>query len=109
LTVAVECLRLFDFEGALRGGRVGLRLCTVVLRQREGTGGRCPMYHEIGTAAGVVWAVLDREGQLTLHALKERSGLSDQIFSMAIGWLAREGKLHFVKEGRVTRVSRAIS
>jgi hypothetical protein len=63
------------------------------------------MRDEIGNAAGVVWGVLDREGELTLTALKDRSGLSDQMVSMALGWLAREGKLTFLKEGRATRVS----
>jgi hypothetical protein len=29
------------------------------------------------------------------------------MLSMAVGWLAREGKLTFLREGRVTRVSRA--
>jgi hypothetical protein len=70
--------------------------------------GKRPMHDEIGAAAGVVWGVLDREGRLTLSALKERSGLSEQMCAMAIGWLAREGKLTFVKEGRMTRVSRII-
>ena len=65
------------------------------------------MVDEIGAAAGVVWGVLEREGQLTLSALKHRSGLTDQMLSMAVGWLAREGKLTFLREGRVTRVSRS--
>lgn len=63
------------------------------------------MRDEIGAAAGVVWGVLDRDGELTLTALKDRAGLSDQMVFLALGWLAREGKLTLLREGRATRVS----
>jgi hypothetical protein len=62
------------------------------------------MQGEIDNAAGIIWRYLNEHGETTLGKLKERTKLSDQLVSMGIGWLAREGKLSFMKEGRTVKV-----
>lgn len=59
----------------------------------------------IGHAAGAVWGALHSEGPLTLAALKKASGASGDATLMAVGWLAREGKLDFTVSGRSVKVS----
>ena len=63
------------------------------------------MQDEIGNAAGVVWEVLDQHGDTVLVTLKDRTGLSEGILFMALGWLAREEKVNLLKEGRTIRIS----
>ena len=58
------------------------------------------MNDEIGTAAGLVWNTLDRQGTLTLAKLRQKTGLSVELVNRAIGWLAREDKLVFEKKAR---------
>jgi hypothetical protein len=63
------------------------------------------MQDEIGNAAGAVWEFLDQHGDTVLVTLKDRTGLSEGILLMALGWLAREEKVTLLKEGRTIRVS----
>ncbi len=63
------------------------------------------MQDEIGNAAGVVWEFLDQQGDTVLVTLKDRTGLSEGILLMALGWLAREEKVNLLKEGRTIRIS----
>jgi len=58
------------------------------------------MVHEIGETAGDIWRTLDEEGPLRLSTLKKQMKVSDALFFMAIGWLARENKVNFEAEGR---------
>ena len=62
------------------------------------------MEAEIGDAAGTLWRYLDEHGETTLSELKQGTKLSDQLLLMGIGWLAREGKLGLVREGRTVKV-----
>jgi hypothetical protein len=50
---------------------------------------------EIGHVAGDVWAVLVKEDELTLAALKKAVKAPPELVVAAIGWLAREDKLEF--------------
>ena len=59
---------------------------------------------EIGDAAGRIWRYLDEHGEMTLNKLKQGAKLPEQIVLMAIGWLAREGKLRLVREGKIVKV-----
>lgn len=59
---------------------------------------------EIGDAAGIIWQYLDQAGETPLSKLKQRTKLPDQILLMGLGWLAREGKLSFEKEGRTLTI-----
>ena len=53
---------------------------------------------KIGENAGLVWAALEN-GALAQKALKKATKLKDAELNMALGWLAREGKVTFdVKE-----------
>lgn len=61
--------------------------------------------HTIGAAAGEVWRLLSEKGQQTLAAVKKGSNASPDEVLMAVGWLAREGKLHFETKGRSVKIS----
>ena len=62
------------------------------------------MNAEIGDAAGMVWRYLDGHWETTLSKLKQETELSDQLLLMAVGWLAREGKLTVTKDKRTLKV-----
>ena len=54
------------------------------------------MVKTIGTNAGLVWNALDKLGKMDPKALKKATKLrTDKELYAAIGWLAKEGKLHF--------------
>ncbi len=65
------------------------------------------MVHEIGEAAGKVWPYLNENPGMALEQLSKSLKLEERLFYMAVGWLAREGKLTFEKQARGTRVSLA--
>lgn len=65
---------------------------------------RTEMETEIGNAAGVIWRYLDRHGEATFAKLKQGTQLSDQLLLMGVGWLAKEGKISFGKEGRIQKI-----
>ncbi len=62
------------------------------------------MKQRIGETAGKVWKELRSNGEMAISrvpkAVKEREALS----YMALGWLAREGKLGFREHGNKTLV-----
>ncbi|MCI0655496.1 MAG: winged helix-turn-helix domain-containing protein [Acidobacteria bacterium] len=47
---------------------------------------------------------LDQHGETALNRLKQGARLSDQMLLMGLGWLAREGKLTLVRQGRTLRI-----
>ncbi|HOH55897.1 MAG TPA: winged helix-turn-helix domain-containing protein [Paludibacteraceae bacterium] len=49
----------------------------------------------IGINAGSVWNVLNEKGEMDVKALKKSTKLSEKDLNMALGWLAREGKIEF--------------
>jgi hypothetical protein len=59
----------------------------------------------IGKAAGKVWNYLKGHGKSSLSGIEKGVGAPRGVVFMAIGWLAREGKLEFVEEKRTTQVS----
>ena len=63
------------------------------------------MEANIGNAAGTMWHYLNRHGEMTLSKLKQGTKLPDQLLLMGLGWLAREGKLNFVANGKSIQVS----
>jgi hypothetical protein len=63
------------------------------------------MEGEIGDAAGMIWQYLNEHGQTTLGKLRQGTKLSDQLLLMGVGWLAREGKVSIVQQGRTVKVS----
>ena len=50
------------------------------------------MIAKIGANAGLVWGAL-QNGALDLKALKKATKLKNEELYLALGWLAREGKL----------------
>ena len=49
---------------------------------------------KIGENAGLIWNAL-HGGALTLKALKKATKLKNDDLNLALGWLAREGKVAF--------------
>ena len=64
------------------------------------------MNDKIGQAAGQVWQVLAKCSEpVSITVLSKKANLSSQMTSLALGWLAREGKLNFVEKGKTLNVS----
>lgn len=58
------------------------------------------MIETIGTNAGLIWNALDKLGKMDVKALKKATKLrTDKELYAALGWLAKEGKLHFDEAG----------
>ncbi len=51
---------------------------------------------KIGENAGLIWSALEN-GALALKALKKATKLKNEDLYLALGWLAREGKLTFAE------------
>ena len=62
------------------------------------------MQGEIDNAAGIIWRYLNEHGEMTLSKLRQGTRVSEQLVCMSIGWLAREEKLSFTRQGRILRV-----
>ena len=59
----------------------------------------------IGETAGKVWRHLAAEGEQPLVTLHTSLGESADRVQMAVGWLAREGKIHVRSEGGAVQVA----
>jgi Winged helix-turn-helix domain (DUF2582) len=62
------------------------------------------MEGDIGHTAGLVWRHLSERGESSLAKLKQETKLADQILFMAVGWLAREGKVEIMRDGRSVKL-----
>ena len=62
------------------------------------------MEERVGELAGYVWRFLEDEGESSISSVGEAVDAPRSKVNMAIGWLAREGKLEFVDNGRGTSV-----
>jgi DNA-binding transcriptional ArsR family regulator len=54
----------------------------------------------VGTSAGKIWGFLKDNGLASATKLGEATGLDRNEVQRAIGWLAREGKLHVERKGK---------
>ncbi len=63
------------------------------------------MKEKIGTSAGEIWRILQKNGEVAISKLPKMLKKSDSVVYQALGWLAREGKLEYRTEGRNTFVS----
>jgi hypothetical protein len=52
------------------------------------------LLEKIGISAGLVWASLEK-GELNVKAVKKATKLTEKDLNLALGWLAREGKIKF--------------
>jgi len=59
---------------------------------------------EIGTTAGKIWSFLKAHGKVSLSALEKGVDESRSVVYMAIGWLAREGKVSIQREERSIQI-----
>jgi hypothetical protein len=59
----------------------------------------------IGETAGLVWNFLRSNGDSTLSTLEKKVEAPRSMVSMAVGWLAREGKIEVKDEKRAVRIS----
>ncbi len=64
------------------------------------------MIAKIGENAGLVWGAL-QNGAQGLKAIKKATKLKNEDLYLALGWLAREGKLTFTVEEADTIVALA--
>jgi len=60
---------------------------------------------EIGSNAGKIWNLLDEQGNQSLKELKKKLKMTDQQFYLAVGWLAREGKIFDFEDDDVMMIS----
>ncbi len=49
---------------------------------------------QVGETAGIVWQILNEKGPMSLTKLIKTADLPRDTVMLAIGWLAREGKLN---------------
>ncbi|MEW6042589.1 MAG: winged helix-turn-helix domain-containing protein [Elusimicrobiota bacterium] len=59
----------------------------------------------IGENAGKIWQALNTKGQSNLTGIKKATRLNDQNLYLALGWLAREGKIKFEQKQKNILVS----
>jgi len=59
----------------------------------------------IGEAAGAVWTLLGSKGRVALTTLPKLLDEDTMVVQQGVGWLAREHKVEFVKEGRALYVN----
>ena len=61
---------------------------------------------QIGQAAGLIWTMLSESTvQVNITDVAKKTNLTTQIAYQGLGWLAREGKLNYLKKGRSVYVS----
>jgi hypothetical protein len=58
----------------------------------------------IGEAAGQVWKILGAKGRIALTTLPKLLDQDTMVVQQGVGWLAREHKVEFEKEGRALYV-----
>jgi predicted transcriptional regulator len=64
------------------------------------------MNEKIGQTAGQIWQILAKSPEpVTLTTLAKKADTNSQMTQMALGWLAREGKLKFEEKGKTLYVS----
>ena len=54
------------------------------------------LLEKIGTNAGLVWSVLENK-ELNVKIVKKTTKLAEKDLNLALGWLAREGKITFTE------------
>ena len=63
------------------------------------------MEYQIGETAGKIYEFLESNGKTRLTELEKKVTADKQTIKMAVGWLAREGKLDFEKVKKSTFLS----
>ncbi len=63
------------------------------------------MKEAIGTSAGKVWRLLQKNDKVALSQVPKMLKENEALAYQALGWLAREGKVEYHAEGSTTYVS----
>ncbi|MFC1476229.1 winged helix-turn-helix domain-containing protein [Candidatus Zixiibacteriota bacterium] len=63
------------------------------------------MHNELGTTAGDIYQKLNAQGQMSMSRLKKEIARNDVMVTMAVGWLAREGKVSLSKERHALKIA----
>lgn len=63
------------------------------------------MLENIGSVAGTIWHYLEENNEATVTKLTRELRETERTVLMAIGWLAREGKLDFEKRKQGTYIT----
>lgn len=63
------------------------------------------MDEEIGVVAGQVWSYLSEHEETSVSQLRSQLNKPERLVYMALGWLAREGKVTWNQQGRALYVS----
>ena len=63
------------------------------------------MVDMIGDAAGKVWQALEGKDALSVPQLKKATGADEKVLWLALGWLAREGKISIAKNKASIKIS----
>lgn len=59
----------------------------------------------IGVNAGMIWHLLQEKGALSIREMGELTSLNSWTLGLAVGWLARENKVHFSYENATLHMS----
>ncbi len=59
---------------------------------------------EVGEVAGMVWKCLKDNGPMTLSKLSREIEAPRDLIMQGVGWLAREGKIHYFSGERHKRI-----
>lgn len=54
--------------------------------------------NEIGLSAGVIWQLLKENGAMGIVELRTSAEIKAATVMLALGWLAREDKIHFFEQ-----------
>ena len=63
------------------------------------------MIQQIGEAAGSVWQFLNEHPGATPEQIRKGLKMEHGLLNLALGWLAREGKLLFETNGKTIKLS----
>jgi hypothetical protein len=62
------------------------------------------MINEIGTTAGMIWQILDKDREASYTELKKKVNAKGPLFDWAIGWLAREDRISISQVKQTLRI-----
>ena len=74
---------------------------SLLLREKE----KMLMLHDIGNNAGKLWHYLKENPLSTMEDAGKSLKLQENSIALAAGWLAREDKLTFQKDGKNVRIA----
>ncbi len=63
------------------------------------------MKEKIGQTAGAAWELLQKNKEIAISQFPKMLNQKAVITNQALGWLAREGKINYRREGNRTLIS----